>query len=80
MNATAIRERRQTTLPGSVCEAASVGVGDMIEWRYEDGEIRGRPLFSGPRRFSSEAAALAALRASPLKFKGGWDDTRGETR
>jgi bifunctional DNA-binding transcriptional regulator/antitoxin component of YhaV-PrlF toxin-antitoxin module len=44
MSATAIRDRRQTTLPADVCKAAGLRVDDQIEWRFERGEIRGRKL------------------------------------
>jgi bifunctional DNA-binding transcriptional regulator/antitoxin component of YhaV-PrlF toxin-antitoxin module len=39
-----IREQRQTTLPVDVCEAAGLSPGDQVDWRIEDGEIRGRKL------------------------------------
>jgi bifunctional DNA-binding transcriptional regulator/antitoxin component of YhaV-PrlF toxin-antitoxin module len=44
MSATMIREQRQTTLPVDVCEAAGLSPGDQVDWRIEDGEIRGRKL------------------------------------
>ncbi len=44
MKATAIRQKRQTTLPSEVSEAAGLKPGDQVEWRYEAGEIRGRKL------------------------------------
>lgn len=44
MSATAIREERQTTLPTDVSEAAGLKPGDQVDWRFEDGEIRGRKL------------------------------------
>jgi bifunctional DNA-binding transcriptional regulator/antitoxin component of YhaV-PrlF toxin-antitoxin module len=44
MNATVVRDRRQTTLPADVCEAAGIRVNDQVEWRFEAGEIRGRKL------------------------------------
>ena len=44
MSATAIREKRQTTLPADVSEAAGLEPGDQVDWRFEDGEIRGRKL------------------------------------
>ena len=48
MSATAIREKRQTTLPADVSEAAGLEPGDQVDWRFEDGEIRGRKLFHQP--------------------------------
>jgi len=52
MSATVMREKRQTTLPVEVVEAAGLKVNDQVEWRFEDGEIRGRKLVRqpGPRR------------------------------
>ena len=44
MNATAIREQRHTTIPEEVSEAAGLKPGDQVEWRFEEGEIRGRKL------------------------------------
>jgi len=48
MSATAIRDKRQTTLPEDVAEAAGLEAGDQIDWRFEDGEIRGRKLVHPP--------------------------------
>jgi len=52
MSATAIQEKRQTTLPADVSEAAGLKPGDQVDWRFEEGEIRGRKLSaqSEPRR------------------------------
>jgi hypothetical protein len=44
MSATVVREKRQTTLPADVVEAAGIRVNDQVDWRFEDGEIRGRKL------------------------------------
>jgi bifunctional DNA-binding transcriptional regulator/antitoxin component of YhaV-PrlF toxin-antitoxin module len=44
MSATAVREKRQTTLPAEVAEAADIHPGDQIDWRFEEGEIKGRKL------------------------------------
>ena len=44
MSATIIREQRQTTLPEEICEAVGLSPGDQVDWRIEDGEIRGRKL------------------------------------
>ena len=35
---------RQTTLPEDVATAAGLQVNDRVDWRFEDGEIRGRKL------------------------------------
>jgi bifunctional DNA-binding transcriptional regulator/antitoxin component of YhaV-PrlF toxin-antitoxin module len=48
MRQTAILEKRQTTIPQEVCEAAGLELGDKVEWRFEDGEIRGRKLVAAP--------------------------------
>jgi hypothetical protein len=48
MSATVIREKRQTTLPADVVQAAGLQVNDQVDWRFEDGEIRGRKLVRQP--------------------------------
>lgn len=48
MSATMIREKRQTTLPIEVCEAAGLEPGDQIEWSFEGGAIRGEKLVPEP--------------------------------
>jgi bifunctional DNA-binding transcriptional regulator/antitoxin component of YhaV-PrlF toxin-antitoxin module len=44
MNATTIDENHRLTLPESICSAAGIEPNDRIEWRAQDGEIRGRKL------------------------------------
>jgi len=44
MSATVVRGKRQTTLPEDVCQAAGIKVRDQVDWRFEQGEIRGRKL------------------------------------
>ena len=44
MSATVVRAKRQTTLPEDVCQAAGIKVLDQVDWRFEEGEIRGRKL------------------------------------
>jgi hypothetical protein len=44
MSAPVVREKRQTTLPADVVEAAGIRVNDQVDWRFVDGEIRGRKL------------------------------------
>jgi hypothetical protein len=44
MSATVVRAKRQTTLPEDVCQAAGIRVHDQVDWRFEEGEIRGRKL------------------------------------
>jgi bifunctional DNA-binding transcriptional regulator/antitoxin component of YhaV-PrlF toxin-antitoxin module len=44
MSATVVRKKNQTTLPADVLAAAGIRPKDQVEWRFEDGEIRGRKL------------------------------------
>ncbi len=44
MSATAVRENYEVTLPREVREAAGLKINDRVEWRFEEGEIRGRKL------------------------------------
>jgi bifunctional DNA-binding transcriptional regulator/antitoxin component of YhaV-PrlF toxin-antitoxin module len=44
MAATILDRKRRTTLPESICEAADLRPNDQVEWRVENGEIRGRKL------------------------------------
>jgi len=44
MSATVVQEKRLLTLPADVVEAAGLKVNDRVDWRFEDGEIRGRKL------------------------------------
>jgi bifunctional DNA-binding transcriptional regulator/antitoxin component of YhaV-PrlF toxin-antitoxin module len=44
MNATVIDKKHRLTLPESICSAAGLKPHDHIEWRVQDGEIRGRKL------------------------------------
>jgi antitoxin component of MazEF toxin-antitoxin module len=37
-------KKRRMTLPESICQAAGLQPSDRIEWRVEQGEIRGRKL------------------------------------
>ena len=51
MSTSAIQEKQRTTLPADISEAAGLKPGDQIEWRFENGEIRGRKLaVPEPRR------------------------------
>ena len=49
MSATAVRERGQATLPADILEAAGLKAGDQVDWRFEQGEIRGRKVAAEPR-------------------------------
>lgn len=82
VNATLIRPKWQTTIPSEVCDAAGLRVKDKVEWRFEDGEIRGRKLVTKGRaaRFRTKAEFMSALRSSPLKFKRSWEEMRADTR
>ena len=66
MSATAIREKRQTTLPADVSEAAGLEPGDQVDWRFEDGEIRGRKL--QPQKVRTVRARLVK-RGGKLTFE-----------
>ena len=44
MSATVVREKRQVTLPEEVIQAARIKADDQVDWRFEDGEIRGKKL------------------------------------
>jgi hypothetical protein len=52
MSTSAIHDRQRTRLPEDVLAAAGLKPGDQVDWRFEDGEIRGRklPSASEPRR------------------------------
>ncbi len=60
MSATVVRAKRQTTLPEEVCHAAGIHIHDQVDWRFEDGEIRGRKLVPAPQK---------VRRVRPVKFK-----------
>ncbi len=60
MSATVVRSKRQTTLPEDVCRAAGIRIHDQVDWRYEDGEIRGRKLVPAPE---------AVRKVRPAKYK-----------
>jgi hypothetical protein len=62
MSTTIVRAKRQTTLPQDVCDAAGIRIWDRVDWRFKDGEIRGRKLKT------SSGAQLRKVR--PVKFKG----------
>jgi bifunctional DNA-binding transcriptional regulator/antitoxin component of YhaV-PrlF toxin-antitoxin module len=44
MSATIIDKKHRMTLPESICAAAGLKPNDQVEWRVEEGEIRGRKL------------------------------------
>ncbi len=55
-----VRAKRQTTLPEDVCAAAGIQIRDQVDWRYQDGEIRGRKLMSARENVQT---------VRPVKFK-----------
>jgi hypothetical protein len=50
MSKTIIRDGQQTNLPANVCEAAELRPSDQVDWRFENGEIRGRKVAGDERR------------------------------
>lgn len=44
MSATVIDKKRRMTIPESVCQAVGLKPNDLVDWRVENGEIRGRKL------------------------------------
>ena len=44
MDSTVVDDKRRTTVPQSVVDAAGLQPNDQIEWRVEHGEIRGRKV------------------------------------
>ena len=64
MSVTGIGDCRQITLPAEVSEAAGLQPGDPVEWRFEDGEIRGRKLVpqSQPQEIKARLAAKLSHR------------------
>jgi hypothetical protein len=51
--------------------------GDRVDWRFEDGEIRGRKL-RAPNW--TKAQVLSAIEESPLRFAVSWNQLKRETR
>ncbi|HEX3800980.1 MAG TPA: hypothetical protein VH413_19970 [Verrucomicrobiae bacterium] len=58
MSATIVRKKNQTTLPADVLAAANIQARDQVEWRFEDGEIRGVKLI--PKK--NEAPRLTVVK------------------
>jgi bifunctional DNA-binding transcriptional regulator/antitoxin component of YhaV-PrlF toxin-antitoxin module len=52
MNATTIDKKHRMTIPDSIVAAAGLKPNDQVEWRVQDGEIRGRKLL--PRKTKQE--------------------------
>jgi bifunctional DNA-binding transcriptional regulator/antitoxin component of YhaV-PrlF toxin-antitoxin module len=60
MSATIVGAKGQTTLPKDVRDAAGIRVWDHVDWRFQDGEIRGRKL---------RASSARPRKVRPVKFK-----------
>ena len=85
MSATIIDKKHRMTLPESVCAAVGLKPNDQIEWRVEEGEIRGRKLvaqktketfprgsllkYLTPERDKEQLAILASCVQGPVKSK-----------
>jgi bifunctional DNA-binding transcriptional regulator/antitoxin component of YhaV-PrlF toxin-antitoxin module len=77
MQDTILREKNQITLPSEVVEAAGLKPGrDRIVFRFEGGEIRGRPVV----RSMTREQVVRAIKSSRLKFPRSWEQMRKETR
>ena len=61
MSATAVKEQGQATLPADVLKAAGLKAGDQVDWRFEEGEIRGRKVAAEPRIVSKLVRKNGAL-------------------
>lgn len=44
MSAAVVGEGGKTVLPKEICDAAGIAIWDQVDWRFQDGEIRGRKL------------------------------------
>jgi len=62
-----MREKRQMTLPQDVVHAAGLKIADQVEWRFEEGEIRGKKLVPD----DSETLDLSDLDPKTLAPKAG---------
>jgi len=85
MNSTIIDKKHRLTLPESICAAAGLKPNDQVEWRVQDGEIRGRKLaaqkpkeafprgsllkYLTPERDKDQLAVLAGCVQGPVKSK-----------
>ena len=67
MSATAIGEKRETTIPEEVSNAAGLKAGDRVEWRFEEGEIRGRKI--APNPVPRRIVAKLVTRGNALVFE-----------
>jgi hypothetical protein len=85
MSATIIDKKHRMTLPESICAAVGLKPNDQVEWRVQDGEIRGRKLvaqkpkeafprgsllkYLTPERDKDQLAILAGCVQGPVKSK-----------
>ena len=85
MSATIIDKKHRMTLPESICAAVGLKANDQVEWRVEDGEIRGRKLvalkakeafprgsllkYLTPERDKAQLAILSACVQGPVESK-----------
>jgi bifunctional DNA-binding transcriptional regulator/antitoxin component of YhaV-PrlF toxin-antitoxin module len=85
MSATIIDKKHRMTLPESICAAVGLKPNDQVEWRVEDGEIRGRKLvaqkpkeafprgsllkYLTPERDKEQLAILSACVQGPVESK-----------
>src|SRR5271155_4535054 len=85
MRATKIDKKHRMTLPISICAAVGLKPNDQVEWRVEDGEIRGRKLvtqkpkeafprgsllkYLTPERDKDQLAILAGCVQGPVKSR-----------
>ncbi len=73
-----VRPKRQITLPADVTDAGSIRVNDLIDWRFEGGELRGRKL--QPAICMSYEACKRAIATTKIKLTSSWDELKKETR
>ncbi len=85
MSATIIDKKYRMTLPESICAAVGLKANDQVEWRVEEGEIRGRKLavqkpkaafprgslrkYLTPQRDKDQLAILASCDQGPVESK-----------
>jgi len=85
MSATIIDKKHRMTLPESICAAVGLKPYDQVEWRVQDGEIRGRKLvgqrpkeafprgslrkYLTPERDKDQLAILAGCVQGPVQSK-----------
>ena len=58
MRATIIDKKRRMTLPEDICQEVGLKPHDRVEWRVEQGEIRGRKLVAQSHKESFPRGSL----------------------